>query len=314
VGVSPHLSQALTGMSDSGVVMPLRCLATLMLDSLREGCSPIEVLNRRAPQHTHRREADIAYGEHPRQRLDLYLPAHATATAAPVVLFFYGGSWQSGERAQYRFVGEALAGRGIVTAVADYRLFPEVRYSGFLHDSALALAWLRTRVADHGGDPDRLVVAGHSAGAFNAAMLALDARWLGAVGLHPDATVAGLVGIAGPYDFRPLIERNLMAIFNPPETPETTPDDTQPIVYASASAPPALLVAPREDHIVYPGVNTGGLSARLRQLGVAVTERYYASANHYTIIGAMGVPLRPIAPVLEDVAGFVHALPSRPLD
>ncbi|MBU3693227.1 MAG: alpha/beta hydrolase [Rhodocyclaceae bacterium] len=262
------------------------------------------------PQDTHQRVDGLAYGDHPRQCLDLYRPlGSAPAAGWPVLLFFYGGSWQSGHRSEYRFLGEALAACGILAAVADYRLHPEVRYDGVLTDSAAALAWLRGAVAQHGGDPARLFVAGHSAGAFNAAMLALDARWLGEHGLSPVTTLAGWVGVAGPYDFRPLLDPALMALFNRVDAPDTTPDDTQPIFYASADAPPALLVAPREDHIVYPGVNTGGLAQRLRMHAVPVTERYYRRTNHYTVIGALGEPLRPLAPVLEDVCEFVVCTP-----
>lgn len=284
----------------------LRCLAHLGLEALRRGCSPLGALNALVPAHTHRRIDGLAYGEHARQAVDLYLPlGEAPRPGWPVLLFFYGGSWQSGERAEYRFLGEALAARGILTAVADYRLYPEVRYHEFLEDSAAALAWLRNEAPRHGGDPGRLFVSGHSAGAFNAAMLALDPRWLASHGLVPATAIAGWVGIAGPYDFRPLMDRALMAIFNPPEAPETTPNHTQPIVYANADAPPALLLAAREDHIVYPGVNTGGLAQRLRTLQVPVTERYYARANHYTVVGAFGRPLRPLAPVLDDVCAFL---------
>jgi len=258
------------------------------------------------PQHTHQRVDGLAYGNHTRQRLDLYLPmGDAPAAGWPVLLFFYGGSWQSGHRSEYRFLGEALAARGILTAVADYRLHPEVRYDGVLQDSAAALAWLRRETAQWRGDPHRLHAAGHSAGAFNAAMLALDARWLGEHGLDPAGVLAGWVGLAGPYDFRPLLDPALMALFNRPDAPDTTPDDTQPIFYVTPSAPPALLIAPREDHIVYPGVNTGGLSQRLRAHAVPVTERYYRRTNHYTVIGALAEPLRPLAPVLEDVCEFV---------
>jgi len=283
----------------------LRALARLGLEALRRRCTLLEALNALTPTDTHRRLDHLAYGEHPRQVMDLYLPlGTAPAGAWPVLLFLYGGSWQSGEREEYRFLGEALAACGILAAVADYRLYPEVRFPGFLEDSAAALAWLRAEAPRHGGDASRLFVAGHSAGAFNAAMLALDARWLAAHGLTP-ATLAGWVGIAGPYDFRPLLDRALMAIFNPPDDPETTPADTQPIFYANAAAPPALLVAAHEDHVVYPGVNTGGMAQRLRALRVPVTERYYRHANHYTVVGAFAGVLRPLAPVLDDVCTFV---------
>ncbi len=298
-------------VSDISRLAALRCLGRLGLESVRRRCSPLAALNQIPSADSHRYVEGQSYGAHSRQALDLYLPLGEAPDAGwPVVLFFYGGSWQSGSRSEYRFLGEALAAHGMVAAVADYRLHPEVRYQGVLEDSAAALAWLKREAPQWGGDVDRVFVAGHSAGAFNAAMLALDARWLAPHGLQPQAAIAGWVGIAGPYDFRPLIDRALMAIFNAQDDPETTPDDTQPIFYASAGAPPALLVAAREDHIVYPGVNTGGLAQRLRALQVPVTERYYRRANHYTVVGAFGQPLRPLAPVLQDLCAFVAARPG----
>lgn len=286
----------------------LGAFSVLALASLLHACSPIRVLNAMAPDDTHRRVDGLAYGEHPRQRLDVYTPVRLEGLA-PVVLFFYGGSWQSGSREEYRFVGEALAARGIVTVVADYRLFPEVRYPDFLADAAAAAAWVRREIAAYGGDPERIVLAGHSAGAYNAAMLALDPRWLAEQGLRPEQ-FAAWVGIAGPYNFRPIVARNLKRIFNPPETPESTPDETQPIVHATAGAPPALLLAARKDHLVYSDRNTGELAERLRELGVAVDERYYDNLNHYTVLGAMGRPLRQIAPITEHVADFVLGVQS----
>ena len=148
-------------------------------------CAPLTVLNALAATGGHTRVADIAYGSLPRQRLDMYVPGGVAPDGGwPLVVFFYGGSWNSGERAQYGFVGAAMASRGILTLVADYRLYPEVRYPDFLADSAQALAWGLTHAADHGGDPRRVFVMGHSAGGYNAAMLALDKRWLAAPAIH----------------------------------------------------------------------------------------------------------------------------------
>ena len=117
-----------------------------------------------------------------------------------MVVFFYGGSWNSGSRDDYGFVGEALASRGIVVVIADYRLYPQVRYPAFLQDNAHAVAWTYQHIAEHGGDPHQLYVMGHSSGAYNASMLALDPRWLKAVNLSP-TMLKGWIGLAGPYDF-----------------------------------------------------------------------------------------------------------------
>ena len=270
-------------------------------------CAPLTVLNALAATGGHTRIADIAYGSLPRQQLDIYVPGGvAPAGGWPVVVFFYGGSWNSGERAQYGFVGAAMASRGILTLVADYRLYPEVRYPDFLADSAQALAWGLTHAADHGGDPRRVFVMGHSAGGYNAAMLALDKRWLAATG-HTPRELAGFIGLAGPYDFLPMTNRDAQPVFFHPNYPP----DTQPMAFANTSAPRSFLAAGKTDALVDPERNTAALAARLSAAGMPVSLYRCKQVNHVTLLGAFGLPLRWLAPVLDDVAGFV--LSEQPL-
>ena len=264
-------------------------------------CAPLSALNALAAADSHTRMTDIAYGALPRQRLDIYRPVGVAPSGGwPVVVFFYGGSWNSGERAQYSFVGSALASRGILSIVADYRLYPEVRFPDFLTDSAQALAWSLTHAADHGGNPRRVFVMGHSAGGYNAAMLALDGRWLGATG-HTPRELAGFIGLAGPYDFLPMTNRDAQPVFFHPDYPP----DTQPMAFAGVGAPPTFLAAGRTDSLVNPERNTAALAARLSAAGVPVDLHRYERVNHVTLIGAFGLPLRWLAPVLDDVASFV---------
>ena len=280
------------------LVIGLGAVALLLALS---ACTPLTVLNALAATGGHTRIADIAYGSLPRQRLDLYVPGGvAPAGGWPVVVFFYGGSWNSGERAQYGFVGAAMASRGILTLVADYRLYPEVRYPDFLADSAQALAWGLTHAADRGGNPRRVFVMGHSAGGYNAAMLALDKRWLAATG-HTPNELAGFIGLAGPYDFLPMTNRDAQPVFFHPNYPP----DTQPMAFASSAAPRSFLAAGNTDALVDPERNTAALAARLSAAGVQVSLHRYENVNHVTLIGAFGLPLRWLAPVLDDVAGFV---------
>ena len=265
-------------------------------------CAPTTALNVLAPASTHTRVVDVAYGPMARQKLDVYRPsAAAPADGWPVVVFFYGGSWNSGERAQYAFVGEALASRGILTLVADYRLYPEVRYPAFLEDSALALAYGLKQAATMGGNPKRVFVMGHSAGAYNAAMLALDSRWLGALG-HKPGELAGFIGLAGPYEFLPITNTDAQPVFFHPDYPP----GTQPLAYASGKAPSTFLGVASGDRIVNPERNSAALAAKLQTAGVAVELRRYERVNHLTLIGSFGQPLRWLAPVLEDVAVYVR--------
>lgn len=284
----------------------LTALGTMALLLVLGACSPLTTLNALAVADSHSRVTDIAYGVLPRQRLDIYRPTgRASAGGWPVVVFFYGGSWNSGERAQYGFVGAALASRGILTLVADYRLYPEIRYPDFLADSAQALTWGLSHAADYGGNPRRVFVMGHSAGGYNAAMLALDGRWLAATG-HAPSEIAGFIGLAGPYDFLPMTNRDAQPVFFHPNYPP----DTQPMAFASAAAPRSFLAAGSTDSLVDPERNTAALAARLAAAGVPVSLRRYEHVNHVTLIGAFSRPLRWLAPVLDDVAGFVLNAPA----
>ena len=271
-------------------------------------CSPLTVLNGVRSRSTDALTADVAYGEGPRRRLDIHTPTTAAPTGGwPVVVFFYGGSWNSGDRADYRFVGESLAARGVLTLVADYRLYPEVRFPEFLTDSAQALAYGLREASRLGGNPKRVFVMGHSAGGYNAAMLALDARWLKATGHSPD-DLAGFIGLAGPYEFLPIINPDAQPVFFHPNYPP----GTQPIAFVSSKAPRSFVAAPINDKLVSPQRSTLALSAKLADAGVPVTSKLYERVGHATLIGAFARPLRWLAPVLDDVVAFIDAAPARP--
>ncbi len=258
-------------------------------------------LNALAEPAASQRVTGIAYGGDPRQQLDVYVPTQQGGPY-PVVLFFFGGSWNSGARADYRFVGEALASRGLLTIIADYRLFPQVRYPEFLEDCAQAAAWTRVQVRTYGGDHQRIYVMGHSAGAYNAAMLALDPRWLAQAGVST-RMFAGFIGLAGPYDFLPIENREVRPVFFFPDSPP----DSQPILYANPGSPRSFLAAPQHDDLVDPERNTHQLARKLAANGVAVTYRSYPDVGHVTLIGALSRPLRWLAPVLDDIDAFIRS-------
>lgn len=285
-------------------VLAALCVAALALVA----CSPIGALNAVTPTGTYRAALDVAYGPLARQRLDVYSPASALPAAGwPVVVFFYGGSWNSGERSDYRFIGEALAARGVLTIVADYRLYPEVRYPEFLKDSALALAWSLENVKRLGGDATRVFLMGHSAGGYNAAMLALDPRWLGATG-HKADELAAWIGLAGAYEFLPLEPGSpARPVFFHPDYPP----GTQPIDHAGAGSLRAFLAVPANDRVISPQRSTLAMATRLRGAGVAVELHVYEGISHSLLAGAFAWPLRGLAPALDDVLAYIAATPPR---
>ena len=278
------------------IILPLAAFGLLLT------LAPSPTLNALSIGITHTRTDGVAYGPLPRHRLDIYRPSSAAPIGGwPVAVFFYGGSWNRGERADYRFVGEALASRGVLTLVADYRLYPEVRYPDFLSDCALALAYGLHDAARLGGNPRRVFVMGHSAGAYNAAMLALDARWLQATG-HSPTELAGWVGLAGPYDFLPIKNPDVKPVFFHPNYPT----GTQTIAYVGRDSLRGFLGAAASDDLINPQRNTLGLAQRLRDAGASVRVKMYERVNHMTLIGTFARPLRWLAPVLDDVVGFVN--------
>jgi len=267
------------------------------------GFSAADLLNLWTPAGRFERHESLAYGNTPRQQLDVYRPRRGER--APMVVFFYGGSWQNGARDLYAFLGASLAAQGIVAVVPDYTLYPEARFPRFLEDAARAVAFARTHAAAWGGDPDRLVLMGHSAGAHIAAMLAFYPQWLAAAGLDAHHDIAGLIGLAGPYDFLPIESRVLQTIFGGPRRAET-----QPISFVSGKEAPALLVTAQRDALVEPG-NAKRFAARIREMGGRVEERSYGRVNHFTLIGAFAPGLRFLAPVLRDVDAFVWRVTAR---
>ena len=268
--------------------------------ALLAACSPVAVLNGVSPDRL--AASDMPYGDDPRQKLDVYTPPGTVG--APVVFFIYGGNWRMGDRAMYRFTGAALAARGCVVVIADYRLYPQVLFPDFLRDGALAARWARDNAEKFGGDPRRLFLMGHSAGAYNAAMLALDRQWLAGVGMET-SDFAGMIGVAGPYDFLPLEDPVLVKIFggNGPAIAFT-----QPIDHADGLNPPMLLLAGDADTTVRPA-NTLRLAQRIRDKGGPVQSRIYPGVGHETILGALASPVRFLAPTLKDTMEFIDPPP-----
>jgi len=280
--------------------------ATALTPLLAVGAAAAKLLSSIAwLQHRYEATTDIAYADGEQHKLDVYRPRGGGG--APVIVFFYGGKWQSGTKEMYGFLAAALTARGYVVVVPDYRLYPEVRFPDFIADGAKALRWTRDNIAAFAGDAGALFIMGHSAGAYIAAMLALDRQWLDDVGLDPDRDIAGLIGVSGPYYFLSLRDQGFIPIFGGDYRRVT-----QPISYAEGRRPPALVMTGAADRTVAPG-NSTRLSAKLRRGGNDVTERVYPRLGHFTILAGFTPVVAPFLSPRRDLDAFVARIQSRRL-
>jgi acetyl esterase/lipase len=246
----------------------------------------------------------IAYADGPRKKLDVYVPKNLVGKA-PIVFFIYGGGWNHGDRGDYQFLGNAFASRGFVVVIPDYRLYPEVKYPDFLEDNAQALKWVEGNIGSYGGDTDRLFVAGHSAGAYNAVMLGLDKSFMRDNGVT--ISIKAIAALSGPYDFYPFEYDEVRNTFGSAASPE----GTQPVNLVTPDSPPMFLAAGTNDPIVR-ALNTKYLAQKLRNNGAWVTEKYYDGFGHMEPVLAIGAMWRWRAPVLQDMVDFFQRFGAFP--
>lgn len=266
------------------------------------GCSVLNLFAAFTPRDPARHVGDaIAYGPGPRRTLDVYAPETGSGPW-PTVVFFYGGGWNSGSRTEYGWAAQAIASRGFLVIVPDYRLVPEVIYPGFVEDCALAVRWAQDHAAQYGGDPQRILLTGHSAGAYMALQLALDDDFLRAAGVD-FARIKGAAGLSGPYDFYPFDVKESRDAFG---AYQGDPKVTQPITYAGRpNRPPVLLIQGLADRLVGPH-NAVNLDKALRAAGNRSTLRLYPGLAHTDTAAALSIPFRGKAPVLEEVIAFLR--------
>lgn len=265
------------------------------------GCSGPDIIDLFIPRTGYTVHKDIAYGDQPRQQLDIYVPDQVrmpSVSPVPVIVFFYGGSWKKGSKNDYRFVGQAFASKGYITVVADYRLYPHAYFPDFVEDGANAVAWVHEHIGQYGGDSNNVFLAGHSAGAYIAAMLTINDRYINAAG-GERSWIRGAIGIAGPYDFLPFTP-DISDIFS-----KAKDTDTQPITFVGPHVPPMLLLTGDEDEDVRPK-NSINLAKKLRDNHDTVTVQTYQGVAHIGIVLSLAQGFRGKAPVLEDIDHFVH--------
>ena len=242
----------------------------------------------------------IAYGKAPRQRVDVYTPKAGARANRPVVVYFYGGAWQSGDLSDSRVVAQALAAQGIVAIAADYRSYPEAVFPGILDDPAAAVRWTHDHVQEFGGDRKRIFVMGHSSGAHIAAMLATDPRYLAMHGVS-NTSLAGMIGLAGPYAAIPTTDPHMDAIF-----PAALRSRALPIELITGDEPPMFLAAGTADKDVDPR-NSDRFADALRVHHDRVELKLYPGYGHDTIVESFSAPQHAASPVLADVTAFIDA-------
>jgi acetyl esterase/lipase len=256
--------------------------------------SPLRLFALVAPKDPARIIAhDARYAGGERGGIDVYAPLRSNG-AAPVAIFFYGGSWDTGHRKDYRWVARTLAAQGFLTLVPDYRIFPDL-YPSFLEDGAAAVRWAAEHAERLGGDPARIVLIGHSAGAYNAAMLALDPRW------GVSSLVRAFAGLSGPYAFLPLASPVTTRTFGEAEDLPAA----QPLAYARGDAPSAFLATGEKDTLVRPR-NTRKLAAALRDAGARVEERHYEGMGHAGPVLALSRLYRRRSTLLAEMVAFLR--------
>jgi acetyl esterase/lipase len=273
----------------------------ILLAMVVTACSPVTLLNGVIPTDGYLLNKDIAFGDLDRQILDVYIPKHNDKKPMPVVLFFYGGGWDSGQKKDYLFAAEAFTSKGYLTVIPDYRLFPEVKFPAFMYDAAEASKWVKTHIAEYGGDPDNVFIVGHSAGAHISIMLDLNAEYFDSVNLNSNQ-FNGFVGLAGPYDFLPFTTKRLKDIFGP----ASSWWQSQPINFVTGKNQPTLLMVGLKDETVLPS-NTFHLADAIKANNGPVKVVTFPDYDHVDMISNIAKPFRGNSNLLDEIVLFIEA-------
>ncbi|MCZ8014058.1 MAG: alpha/beta hydrolase [Limnobacter sp.] len=274
------------------------------------GCSALQVVNSVSKIYTVDVKENIAFGEDPKLKYDLYLPDTASEEfdATPVIVFFYGGSWNRGDKSEYEFVGRRLASMGYIAAIPNYRLYPEVKYPAFLEDGALSIAHLKKELAKpeykNRKPAQQFIMMGHSAGAYNAAMLALDPRWLESSGLTHQTSIQGFIGLAGAYNIYPINDVEVRPVFDHPNYPPKS----QPIDYTAKASVPSLILTPETDTLVSIERNSEALHTALKSAGNQTILQTIEGTDHVTIVGTLSPLLFFKGSTSKPIEKFVRTL------
>ena len=278
------------------VFLPLLALAiALFIDSRTTGLviltSALKVIDGKPV------EKNVAYGEEDWRKLDVY----PQSTVSPVVIFVHGGGWHSGNKDLYYFAADAFYRLGYTVVVPDYLKYPEGRFPTFVEDIAKTVAWVKANIQSYQGDPERIFLSGHSAGAHSGALVVSDARYLAAEGLAP-SVIKGFAGIAGPYQFTPKWPQYIETFG------EQYFQQMKAGNHINGSEPPIMLIHATGDSAV--GLfNYQDLLATLNNNGVHAEGLLYGDdINHISIVTKLHPWFADTVHVAKDIDNFFNAL------
>ncbi|NBX66641.1 MAG: alpha/beta hydrolase [Proteobacteria bacterium] len=223
----------------------------------------------------------IVFSTVPGLKLDVYVPKKKSKAPHDVLVFLYGGRWQLGSRDEYKFVADTFADRGYIVVIPDYRKYPRVKFPAFAEDAAAAIAWTHENIERMGGNPARIHIAGHSAGAHLAGLVAADESYLKKYGKDADKIIKSVAGLAGPYDFIP-DEPDLQDMFGPP----ANYPNMRVTSFISGTEAPMLLLHGLKDKTVKIG-NLERLAQKIKDKGGRVETKTYETLDHIEIMGAL---------------------------
>lgn len=252
--------------------------------------------------------ATISTGDHPQQQVLVWGPEKQeaaqpdpAAAPLPVIVFAHGGSWQWGNPVDYGFIGRAFVPEGFIVVLVGYRLGEDGKYPAMLEDTARAVAWTHEEIEQYGGDPNRIVLAGHSAGAYNVVTAALEERWLAEKGV-PASAIKGVIGLSGPYDFLPFDSESTIASFGHFDPPEAT----QPVEHVRADAPQMLLIHGEDDELVGKH-NSANLAERIMAAGGSALYTPMPGLDHNAPLIHHAAPWRRNSEMIGLTANFARA-------
>lgn len=271
-------------------------LLPLSILLLLGACSPLKLLNATVSNDGYTSTLNQTYGEQLRQQLNIHVP-NTVKNNTDVVIFYYGGRWQSGNKEDYTFIADAFTSKELITVIPDYRIYPDVDWREFINDGAMAYQWVYDNIARFGGNPERIFIMGHSAGAHIAAMVTTRQSLIGNAGKHP----CGFIGLAGPYDFLPIRDADIKRVFSSANDLQ----ETQPITFVSKDNPDMLLLHGLDDTTVKPG-NSTRMVARVKQVGGRAQAKLYPGVDHTDILISLASTFRGYSPALADSIGFMQ--------